>query len=124
MSKLVEPQEQGALFAVVSCLETSSSVLGVFLFRRVYDLTSPILPGLSFVIGALLLIFPAILVGIVQRYEDPTSEILLYSGDRSSDSDFGRQCSISRNSHRTFSFPVLPSGDIDGYDDGVHVRSS
>ena len=55
----------GTLFAVVSCLESLASFLGVFIFRLLYLATSEVSPGLSFVIGALLLIIPAVLVGYV-----------------------------------------------------------
>lgn len=120
LSKLVEPQEQGTLFAVVSCLESVSSVLGVFFFRRIHDVIP--IPCFPFVIGALLLIVPVVLVGIVQKNANPTTDILLYSDERSSESEFGRQCSIStRNSSKTNSFPVLPSEDLSGDDDFVNV---
>ena len=61
---------------------------------------------------------------IVLRNEDPTSETLLFSDERSSGSDFGRQCSISRNSPRANSFPVLTSEDLSGYDDSIKVTDS
>ena len=53
------------MFAVASCLEASAAFLGVILFSEVYDDTSKTLTGLPFVIGALLLIVPAGLVGFV-----------------------------------------------------------
>ena len=55
----------GTLFAVVSCLESSACFLGVFIFRHLYQPSSDVFPGFSFVIGAFLLIIPAVLVGYV-----------------------------------------------------------
>ncbi|KAL9984900.1 hypothetical protein ACROYT_G007245 [Oculina patagonica] len=117
MSRLVEPQEQGTLFAVVSCMESLASFLGVFIFRHLFHVTSDVFPGLSFVIGALLLIVPAILVGIIHRNEHTTSGSLFYEGE-SSESDFARQCSIStrsRSSPRTCSVPVVTREDLSSY---------
>ena len=50
---------------------------------------------------------------IVQKNESPTAEILLFSNERSSESDFGRQCTISTRANH---FPVLNSADLNGYD--------
>ena len=55
------PNFPGILFAILACLESASNVFGVFLFRRIYDIMP--LSRLSFVIGALLLIVPVVLVG-------------------------------------------------------------
>ena len=60
------PFPLGTLFAVVSCLESSACFLGVFIFRHLYQPTSDVFPGFSFVIGAFLLIIPAVLVGYVK----------------------------------------------------------
>ena len=49
----------------------------------------------------------------VQKNESPTTEILLFSNERSSESDFGRQCTISSRPNH---FPVLNSADLNGYD--------
>lgn len=56
----------GTLFAVVSCLESSACFLGVLIFRHLYQPTSDVFPGFSFMIGAFLPFIPAVLVGYVK----------------------------------------------------------
>lgn len=73
-------------------------------------------PGFSFVIGAFLLIIPAVLVGIIHKNEDPTRN--LFYQDESSETDFRRQCSISTRStsnQRISGVPVVTNGDLSSY---------
>ncbi|PFX31592.1 proton-coupled folate transporter-like isoform X1 [Stylophora pistillata] len=113
LSRLVEPQEQGTLFAVVSCLEASAAFLGVNLFNQVYDGTHDIFGGLPFLIGAMLLIVPGCLVGFLHKNEDATSRYLFFPEE--SECDFGQQCTISvrsKSAPKIVSVPVVPHEDF------------
>ncbi|XP_063061666.1 proton-coupled folate transporter [Engraulis encrasicolus] len=63
LSKLVDPSEQGALFASVACVEGLCSMVASGLFNSLYPATLHFMKGFPFLFGALLLTLPAGIIG-------------------------------------------------------------
>ncbi|XP_060129797.1 lysosomal proton-coupled steroid conjugate and bile acid symporter SLC46A3 [Zootoca vivipara] len=58
LSKLVLPNEQGAIFACIACLEVVMGTLGLVTFNSLYAVTVGWFPGFSFLFSAGLCIIP------------------------------------------------------------------
>uniref|UniRef100_A0A8B9K4K5 Proton-coupled folate transporter n=1 Tax=Astyanax mexicanus TaxID=7994 RepID=A0A8B9K4K5_ASTMX len=58
LSKLVDPSEQGALFASVACVEGLCSLVASGLFNSLYPATLHVMKGFPFLFGAILLLIP------------------------------------------------------------------
>ncbi|KER30856.1 hypothetical protein T265_02787 [Opisthorchis viverrini] len=54
ISKLVNDDDVGASFAIVSCMETVANLFGGSLFTAIYNLTITVFPGAVFIIDAIL----------------------------------------------------------------------
>ncbi|XP_076138272.1 proton-coupled folate transporter [Alosa pseudoharengus] len=63
VSKLVDPSEQGALFASVACVEGLCSLVSNGVFNSLYPATLHIMKGFPFLFGAILLLLPAGIIG-------------------------------------------------------------
>ncbi|MCJ8740245.1 hypothetical protein PDJAM_G00056640 [Pangasius djambal] len=63
LSKLVDPSEQGALFASVACVEGLCSLVASGVFNSLYPATLHVMKGFPFLFGAILLLFPAGIIG-------------------------------------------------------------
>ncbi|CAB1348905.1 unnamed protein product [Coregonus sp. 'balchen'] len=72
LSKLVGPEEQGALFASVACVEGLCSLVASGLFNSLYPATLHIMKGFPFLFGALLLLIPTGIIGIVECRDQRT----------------------------------------------------
>ncbi|KAK1786431.1 hypothetical protein P4O66_018117, partial [Electrophorus voltai] len=59
LSKLVDPSEQGALFASVACVEGLCSLVASGVFNSLYPATLHVMKGFPFLFGAILLLIPA-----------------------------------------------------------------
>ncbi|XP_068601186.1 proton-coupled folate transporter [Brachionichthys hirsutus] len=66
LSKLVDPSEQGALFALVACVESLCSLVGNGLFSSLYPATRYFMKGFVFLFAAVLLLIPSGLIGSLQ----------------------------------------------------------
>ncbi|XP_076832325.1 proton-coupled folate transporter [Brachyhypopomus gauderio] len=66
LSKLVDPSEQGALFASVACVESLCSLVASGVFNSLYPATLHVMKGFPFLFGAILLLIPA---GIISGLE-------------------------------------------------------
>lgn len=67
MSKLVEPNEQGTLFAFVALLENSCTLLASGVFNSLYPATRHVLKGFPFFMAAVLLFCPLIIISFLHR---------------------------------------------------------
>ncbi|XP_060800216.1 proton-coupled folate transporter isoform X2 [Neoarius graeffei] len=63
LSKLVDPSEQGALFASVACVEGLCSLVASGVFNSLYPATLHMMKGFPFLFGAILLLLPAGIIG-------------------------------------------------------------
>ncbi|KAG9485939.1 hypothetical protein GDO78_008825 [Eleutherodactylus coqui] len=66
LSKLVEEGEQGALFSVVACVEGVSFILATSIFNSLYPATLYFMKGFAFLFGAVVLLIPAGIIGLVE----------------------------------------------------------
>ncbi|KAJ7995765.1 hypothetical protein DPEC_G00247980 [Dallia pectoralis] len=66
LSKLVKPEEHGALFASVACVEGLCSLVASGVFNSLYPATLPFMKGFPFLFGAFLLLIPAAIIGAVE----------------------------------------------------------
>ncbi|KAM8977383.1 proton-coupled folate transporter [Pelodytes ibericus] len=66
LSKLVDEGEQGALFSSVASVEGLSYLLATGMFNSLYPVTLHFMKGFPFLLGALLLLIPAGIVGIIE----------------------------------------------------------
>ncbi|KAK3531265.1 hypothetical protein QTP70_015195 [Hemibagrus guttatus] len=73
LSKLVDASEQGALFASVACVEGLCSLVGSGVFNSLYPATLHIMKGFPFLFGAILLLFPAGIIGALWCREKTTN---------------------------------------------------
>lgn len=73
LSKLVDPSEQGALFAMVACVESLCFLVGSSLFNSLYPATLLFMKGFPFLFAAILLFIPAGIIGILE-YQDQRRE--------------------------------------------------
>ncbi|PIK48896.1 putative proton-coupled folate transporter-like [Apostichopus japonicus] len=82
MSKLVEPSEQGVMFALSGCVQSVSTMVGIPVLQAIFPSTNAIFPGLVFIIMAATVIPPGILTIFLQiddrkqpvKYESLPSE--------------------------------------------------
>ncbi|KAK7156535.1 hypothetical protein R3I94_006558 [Phoxinus phoxinus] len=63
LSKLVDPSEQGALFASVACVEGLCSLVSSGVFNSLYPATLHFMKGFPFLFGAVILLIPAAIIG-------------------------------------------------------------
>ncbi|XP_019943917.1 proton-coupled folate transporter isoform X2 [Paralichthys olivaceus] len=63
LSKLVDPSEQGALFASVACVESLCFLVGSGVFNSLYPATLYFMKGFSFLFAAIILFIPAGIIG-------------------------------------------------------------
>ncbi|KAK3870690.1 hypothetical protein Pcinc_024110 [Petrolisthes cinctipes] len=69
MSKLVEPGEQGKLFACVAVLENVCTLVASSMFNTLYPITrTSVLHGLIFVLAAVILLLPLVVLCILHKY--------------------------------------------------------
>lgn len=66
LSKLVEPSDQGALFASVACVESLCFLVGSSVFNSLYPATLHFMKGFPFLFGAVVLFIPAGIIGTLQ----------------------------------------------------------
>uniref|UniRef100_A0A3P9MNE4 Proton-coupled folate transporter n=1 Tax=Oryzias latipes TaxID=8090 RepID=A0A3P9MNE4_ORYLA len=66
LSKLVDPSEQGSLFASVACVETLCYLVGSGIFNSLYPATLYFMRGFTFLFAAILLLIPAGIIGTLQ----------------------------------------------------------
>ncbi|XP_030250042.1 proton-coupled folate transporter isoform X2 [Sparus aurata] len=64
LSKLVDPSEQGALFASVACVESLCFLVGSGVFNSLYPATLHFMKGFTFLFAAILLFIPAGIIGV------------------------------------------------------------
>ncbi|CAH1792649.1 unnamed protein product [Owenia fusiformis] len=67
MSKLVEPNEQGKMFAIVGIGESLCTLLGSTIFNNLYPATLKFYPGFSFFAAAGMMLIPIILIVWVRQ---------------------------------------------------------
>ncbi|XP_033127734.1 proton-coupled folate transporter-like [Anneissia japonica] len=75
-SKLVEPDEMGAMFAFTSLIETMCHLCGSILFNNLYPVTLEYMPGFSFLIMAVLIF---IILCIVMYFKWDYEDTILFS---------------------------------------------
>lgn len=66
LSKLVDPSEQGALFASVACVESLCFLVGSGLFNSLYPATLHFMKGFPFLFAAIILLIPVGIIGTLQ----------------------------------------------------------
>ncbi|KAJ8342235.1 hypothetical protein SKAU_G00321630 [Synaphobranchus kaupii] len=69
LSKLVDPSQQGALFASVACIESLCSLVATGVFNSLYPATLHIFKGFPFLFGAIFLLIPASIIGSIRCRE-------------------------------------------------------
>lgn len=74
MSRLVNKEEQGALFAILASLESLCNFSSQLIFNPLYtwtvtELTGEFVAGITFFINAGLLLIPVVLIGVVQYHK-------------------------------------------------------
>lgn len=69
LSKLVDPSEQGALFASVACVESLCYLAGSGVFNSLYPATLHFMKGFPFLFAAIILFIPAGIIGTLQCLE-------------------------------------------------------
>uniref|UniRef100_A0AAV2IYK5 Proton-coupled folate transporter n=1 Tax=Knipowitschia caucasica TaxID=637954 RepID=A0AAV2IYK5_KNICA len=62
LSKLVDPLEQGALFASIACVETLCFMVGSSVFNSLFPATLHFMKGFPFLFGAIALLIPAFII--------------------------------------------------------------
>lgn len=73
LSKLVDPTEQGALFASIACVESLCSIVGYSVFSSLYPATLHFMKGFPFLLGAIMLLLPSAILWSL-RYLDKRQE--------------------------------------------------
>ncbi|XP_059186886.1 proton-coupled folate transporter [Centropristis striata] len=66
LSKLVDPSEQGALFACVACVESLCLLVGSGVFNSLYPATLHFMKGFPFLFAVFILFVPAGIIGTLQ----------------------------------------------------------
>ncbi|MED6233038.1 hypothetical protein ATANTOWER_006087 [Ataeniobius toweri] len=69
LSKLVDPSEQGALFASVACVESLCFLVGSSVFNSLYPATLHFMKGFTFLFAAIILVIPAGIIGALQCFD-------------------------------------------------------
>ncbi|XP_029026339.1 proton-coupled folate transporter [Betta splendens] len=88
LSKLVDPSEQGALFASVACVESLCYLVGSGVFNSLYPATLHFMKGFAFLFAAIILLFPFGIIGTLQcldqrrDHSDSTGSIREDSGQQ------------------------------------------
>ncbi|XP_017515556.1 proton-coupled folate transporter isoform X2 [Manis javanica] len=67
LSKLVGMSEQGALFSAVACVNNLAMLTASGIFNSLYPATLNFMKGFPFLLGAGLLLIPALLIGILEK---------------------------------------------------------
>ncbi|XP_037664143.1 proton-coupled folate transporter [Choloepus didactylus] len=73
LSRLVSESEQGALFSSVACVNSLAMLTATGIFNSLYPATLNFMKGFPFLLGAGLLLIPAILIGVLEK-ADPHPE--------------------------------------------------
>ncbi|EAW51088.1 heme carrier protein 1, isoform CRA_c [Homo sapiens] len=73
LSKLVRETEQGALFSAVACVNSLAMLTASGIFNSLYPATLNFMKGFPFLLGAGLLLIPAVLIGMLEK-ADPHLE--------------------------------------------------
>ncbi|XP_030655555.1 proton-coupled folate transporter isoform X1 [Nomascus leucogenys] len=73
LSKLVRETEQGALFSAVACVNSLAMLTASGIFNSLYPATLNFMKGFPFLLGAGLLLIPAVLIGMLEK-ADPHPE--------------------------------------------------
>ncbi|XP_068945928.1 proton-coupled folate transporter isoform X1 [Petaurus breviceps papuanus] len=73
LSKLVNKTEQGALFSSIACVSGLSMLSATGIFNSLYPATLNFMKGFPFLLGAFILLIPAILIGVLEIF-DPRPE--------------------------------------------------
>uniref|UniRef100_A0A3B5B7E4 Proton-coupled folate transporter n=1 Tax=Stegastes partitus TaxID=144197 RepID=A0A3B5B7E4_9TELE len=63
LSQLVDPSEQGALFAFVACVESLCLLVGTGLFNSLFPATLYFMKGFTFLVAAVILLIPFGIIG-------------------------------------------------------------
>ncbi|XP_026153275.1 proton-coupled folate transporter [Mastacembelus armatus] len=66
LSKLVDPSEQGALFASVACVESLCFLVGSSVFNSLYPATLHFMKGFPFLFASIILLIPCGIIGTLQ----------------------------------------------------------
>ncbi|KAK7882092.1 hypothetical protein WMY93_028266 [Mugilogobius chulae] len=66
LSKLVDPSEQGALFASIACVETLCAMVGSSVFNSLFPATLHFMKGFPFLFGAIILVIPACVISTLK----------------------------------------------------------
>ncbi|XP_036625330.1 proton-coupled folate transporter [Trichosurus vulpecula] len=73
LSRLVNKTEQGALFSAIACVSGVSMLAATGIFNSLYPATLNFMKGFPFLLGAFVLLIPAILIGALEIF-DPRPE--------------------------------------------------
>ncbi|XP_074119792.1 proton-coupled folate transporter isoform X1 [Sminthopsis crassicaudata] len=73
LSKLVHKTEQGALFSCIACVSGIAMLSATGIFNSLYPATLNFMKGFPFLLGAFVLLIPAILIGVLE-ISDPRPE--------------------------------------------------
>lgn len=66
LSKLVDPTEQGALFALIACVESLCSMVGYSVLSSIYPATLHFMKGFPFLFAAIILLIPFAIIWILR----------------------------------------------------------
>ncbi|CAN9511604.1 unnamed protein product [Ophioblennius macclurei] len=66
LSRLVDPSEQGTLFAAVACVESVCFLVGGAVFNSLYAVTLDFMKGFAFLFAAIVLLVPAAIMAVLQ----------------------------------------------------------
>ncbi|XP_007530775.2 proton-coupled folate transporter [Erinaceus europaeus] len=78
LSKLVSESEHGALFSAVACVNAVAMLMASGIFNSLYPATLNFMKGFPFLLGAGLLLIPAVLIGVLEKTY-PHSEFQQFS---------------------------------------------
>uniref|UniRef100_A0A5F8G9K1 Proton-coupled folate transporter n=1 Tax=Monodelphis domestica TaxID=13616 RepID=A0A5F8G9K1_MONDO len=73
LSRLVDRSEQGALFSCIACVSGIAMMVATGIFNSLYPATLNFMKGFPFLLGAFVLLIPAILIGLLEK-SDPRPE--------------------------------------------------
>ncbi|XP_074045140.1 proton-coupled folate transporter [Macrotis lagotis] len=73
LSKLVNKTEQGALFSSIACVSGIAMLSATGIFNSLYPVTLDFMKGFPFLLGGLVLLIPAVLIGWMES-SDPRPE--------------------------------------------------
>ncbi|XP_032075261.1 solute carrier family 46 member 3 isoform X2 [Thamnophis elegans] len=90
LSKIVLPNEQGALFACIACLEILTGTISIAVFNTIYAMTVAWFPGFSFLLSAGFCIIPLSLISgfmYVTRHEEDYAQLTNEEGSSGQNDD-------------------------------------